>query len=166
MFRLLTLLAATTESLGIAFLLPLLSFLGVNQAHGRTDPQVNLGSTANGAASSLETLVLDVVSALGIRNSLAGILTFICLVFLLKGILKFAEGAYKSHLQAVLLQQVQTRLVNAYSTMAFGFYTRHSAGHFTNLISVQVPKLVTAFDQFKRFQGPSSPSSPTSPSHS
>jgi hypothetical protein len=36
--------------------------------------------------------------------------------------------------------------------MGFGFYTRHSAGQFTNLISVQVPRLVTAFDRFNRFQ--------------
>ena len=147
----LTLLAATTEGFGIAFLLPLLSFLGVNQAPGGQIASQS-GSTANGATSSLETFLLHVVSALGIRDSLGGILTFICLVFLLKGMLKFAEGAYKSHLQAVLLQQVQARLVNSYSTMGFGFYTRHSAGQFTNLISVQVPRLVTAFDRFNRFQ--------------
>jgi hypothetical protein len=92
--------------------------LGVNETQGGQTASQS-GSTANHAASFLDTLMRDVVSALGIRNSLAGILTFICLVFLLKGLLKFAEGAYKSYLQAVLQQQVQTRLVNAYSTMAF-----------------------------------------------
>jgi ABC-type multidrug transport system fused ATPase/permease subunit len=148
---LLTLLAATTESLGIAFLLPLLALLGVNQANNG-NPGSQAAGTAGGAASSLEALVLDVVSALGIRNSLGGILAFICLIFLLKGILKFAEGAYKSHLQAKLLRAVQTELVSAYCTMAYGFYTRHGAGHFSNLISVQVPRVATAFDRYKRFQ--------------
>jgi subfamily B ATP-binding cassette protein MsbA len=149
---LLTVIAATTESLGIAFLLPLLALLGVNQANDAQSGGALIGN-GSGAGSALERLVLDVVAALGVQNSLAGILTFICLVFLLKGILKFAEGAYKSHLQGKLLQQVQTQLFHAYSTMAYGFYTRHSAGHFTNLVSVQVPRFVTAFDRFKRFQG-------------
>src|SRR4029453_1691617 len=104
-------------------LLPLLALLGVNEAN---DAQSGgpLSGNGSGAASALERLVLDVVSALGVQNSLAGILTFICVVFLLKGILKFAEGAYKSYLQGKLLQQVQTQLFHAYSTMAYGFYTR------------------------------------------
>jgi subfamily B ATP-binding cassette protein MsbA len=86
---------------------------------------------------------------------MTGILAFIVAVFLLKGTLKFAEGAYKSHLQAELLQEVQTRLVNAYSTVEYRYYSQYSAGHFTSLISVQIPRLVTSFERYTKVLGSS-----------
>jgi ABC-type multidrug transport system fused ATPase/permease subunit len=137
----LTLLAAATEGLGIALLLPVLSLLGVTGgAAAETD-----------TASAVEGVVHDVAARIGIEQSMAGLLAFVSLVFLVKGLLKFSEGAYKSHLRAQLAQEVQSKLFTAYASIDYGYYSRHSAGHFANLISVQVPRLVTAFERHQKF---------------
>jgi ABC-type multidrug transport system fused ATPase/permease subunit len=147
---LLTLLAATTEGIGIALLLPLLSLLGVRDAGpAAAGPAAGAGS----GRSTLEAFVSDITVALGIHDSMAGILAFMMFVFVLKGVLKFTEGAYKSYLQAQLLREVESRLFDAYSTMEYRYYSRYSAGHFSNLISVQAPRLVTCFDRYKKFLG-------------
>jgi ABC-type multidrug transport system fused ATPase/permease subunit len=144
----LTLLAAATEGLGVALLLPLLLLLGVQQGDSSAT-----GSTSGAGASSLEGLIQQVVTVLGIQDSMAGILIFISLVFLLKGVLKFAEGGYRSHLQAQLMEEVQSRLFDRYATMDYEYYSRYNAGHFTNLIGVQIPKVGTSFDRYQRFLG-------------
>jgi len=146
---LLTLLSATTEGIGIALLLPLLGLLGVR------DGGAAATSSAEGGASpsTLEAFIGDITVGLGIHDSMAGILAFMMCVFVLKGILKFTEGAYKSYLQGQLLRQVESRLFDAYSTMEYRYYSRYSAGHFSNLISVQAPRLVMCFDRYKKFLG-------------
>lgn len=144
----LTLFAAMTEGVGIALLLPLLGLLGVTQNGGVEAVNTVAGPSAS---STLEGLVREMVAVVGVQNSMPGILIFISMIILIKGVLKFAEGAYHSHLRAVLLQEVQGRLFAAYSTMGYAYYSHHSAGHFTNLISVQVPRLTMAFERYKRF---------------
>lgn len=143
----LTFVVAMTEGLGIALLLPLLVLVGVKDAPGG-DP--NTAATID-QVSALGRLVQDVLARLGIGDSMPGILLFISSVFVVKGVIKFGEGAYKSHLQAQLKQVAQERLFDAYATMDYRYYTRHSAGHFVNLLTQQIFSLMMSFENYKKF---------------
>lgn len=133
----LTLLAATTEGFGIALLLPLIVQMDVTQ------PVATPSAFGNVLTSAPDWL--------GIPNSTVGILLLISAIFLLKGGIKFAEGAYKGYLKARLMRDLRTRLFDNYSTMDYRFYTRHNTGHFVNLINPQVHSAVLSFEQYNRF---------------
>lgn len=139
----LSILAVLAEGLGITLLLPLLAVLDVGDGGA-------LGGT-DGDASALGELLYGLVNRLGIQNSVTGILAFIAVVFLVKGILKFSEGAYTAHLQADLLRQVRGRLFHAYGTMDYRYYSDHNTGHFVNLLNEQIRELVASFAKYKSF---------------
>jgi ABC-type multidrug transport system fused ATPase/permease subunit len=143
----LTLLAVTTESLGIALLLPLLMLLDTGQGDGGE----GLATGAGEDLSRLQDLLYSVVSFFGIQDSVSGILIFIGLVFVLKGGIRFAEGAYLAHLTARLVRDIQGRLFQAYTTMDYGYYTRNNTGHFINLVTSQIHGLMKAFSKFAKF---------------
>jgi len=133
----LTLLAAVTEGFGIALLLPLIKLLEMDPAETET--------------SGFAALLQDLLGVIGIQNSMMGILLFIGIVFLIKGAIKFVEGAYKSHLQAQLMYEVRERLFDAYANMEYLYYSRHNTGHFVNLLNTQINKLISSFAAYRSF---------------
>lgn len=140
---LLTLLAGVTEGIGIALLLPLVRLMDDSSPSGL--------QMEEGEASALTQRLEDLLTWLGIQDSLAGILILIAAVFAVKGVIKFAEGGYKNYLQADLMRELRAKLFDAYASMDYGHYSRHHTGHFINLLNVQVHSLVTAFDRYGRF---------------
>ncbi len=133
----LTGLAVATEAVGIAMLLPLLELMEAGQPD--TEP-------------TRVTLVLQsILHGIGIGDSMAGILIFIAAAFALKGMVKFGEGAYKATLAANLLREIKGGLFGYYSNMDYRFYTGRHTGHFVNVISQQVNRLMQAFESYKKF---------------
>lgn len=143
----LALLAALVDGLGISLLLPVVTLLDVGEggAAGGTTGQ------ATGEPTALESFLFDLLGILGIENSVVGILGFIALVFVVKGLIKFAESGYLAHLQAQLMEELRTKLFDAYSTMDYPYYSRRNTGHFVNLINEQIHALVLSFGKFKQF---------------
>ena len=139
---LLTLLAVLTEAFGIALLLPLLEML---EAGDTADP------AAPADPSRISLFLGSILERLGIHESLTGILIFIALLFVLKGGIRFGEGAYKAVLSTNLLREITAGLFGRYSSMDYRYYTLHNTGHFVNVISVQVNRLLHAFESYKRF---------------
>lgn len=146
----LTLLAAATEGLGIALLLPLLVLLDVG--NGEEEGAAEVAAAAPDAgASRLEGALVEALAVFGIEDSMAGILAFMALVFLLKGLITFAAGAYKSHLKAQLMQELRGRLFDAYSGMGYHYYSGRNTGHFVNLLTAQTAGVVKCFNQYVSF---------------
>jgi ABC-type multidrug transport system fused ATPase/permease subunit len=148
----LSLLAVTTESLGIALLLPLVLLLDTGSAPGG-EGGGGVPMAGGDQMSGLEGLLHGVLSFFGVHDSIPGILVFMSLVFLLKGGIKFAEGAYMQHLTAQLMRDVRTSLFGAYSSMDYGHYAKNSTGHFINLVNTQVSGLVRSFEKYAVFLG-------------
>ncbi len=146
----LSLLAVTVESLGIALLLPLVLLLDMDSQSG-AEPADELSMGGGEEISRLGGLLQDMVSFLGVQDSVPGILLFIGLVFVLKGGVKFAEGAYMHHLTADLTRDVRTRLFRSYASMDYRYYVRNSTGHFVNQLNTQVSGLVRSFEKFMDF---------------
>lgn len=141
----LTALAVTTEAFGIALLLPLLHMIETAGMHW----QGAVPDTAD--APALTEWLGQLLHTIGIGSSATGILLFIALVFIVKGGIRFAEGSYLGILSAALLSEMKRKLFDRYSAMTYDFYSAHNTGHFINIISQQVSRLLSAFIAFKRF---------------
>ncbi len=130
---------AATSTFGITLLLPLLK---ASQTGGGQDPK---------EMSTAEQLLHDLLSWMGIADSMGGILAFIAIVFVGKGLLSFANGGYKSYLQSQLHRELKSRLFDAYTGMDFRHYISRSTGHFVNVLTTQVSRFYNSFNSFVRF---------------
>ena len=134
----LTVATALTSGFGIALLLPLLR---ASQSDGGSPEDMG----------TAEQLLNDLLTWMGIADSMGGILLFIAVVFLGKGALQFARGGYEGYLQAQLLRELKTRLFDAYTDMDYRYYIRQNAGHFINVINGQVGQFFGSFSSFTGF---------------
>lgn len=133
----LTMLAALTEGLGISLLLPLIETIDAGKST----------LTGDKFLQGLHTFL----SYMGIGDSMVGITLFIGVLFFGKGLLKFVEQGYKSYLQAELMKEIKGRMFDAYSSMDYRFYSENNTGHFINIITGQIRKLLRSFDNFTKF---------------
>ena len=133
----LTVATAFAQGFGIALLLPLLR---ASQS----------GQTA-GDSGWVEETLQDFLEVLGIADSMIGILGFIAVVFVSKGVLEFAKTGYIGYLQSRLLRELKTELFDAYCQMDFRYYIRQNAGHFINVINGQVNQFFGSFTSFTGF---------------
>jgi len=132
----LTAMAAGTEAFGISLLLPLIEIADAG---------------VDGETSKITQILQSFLAIFGIDQSMIGILIFIGLVFITKGAIKFSEMGYKSYLAAELHKEIKGMLFSYYSNMDYNYYNKHNTGHFINVITGQVNKLINAFESFKKF---------------
>ena len=132
----LTVATAVAQVFGITLLLPLLR---ASQSGG--DPR-DMGWA--------EQVLHDLLTGMGIADSMVAILAFIAVTFVAKGVLQFAKGGYQGYLQAQLLRELKTKLFDAYTGMDYRYYIRQNAGHFINVINQQANRF---FQSFKNFIG-------------
>ncbi|PSQ96730.1 MAG: ABC transporter ATP-binding protein [Bacteroidetes bacterium SW_9_63_38] len=129
---------AAASAFGITLLLPLLKA-----------SQVGSGSPED--MGTAEQYLYDLLAWMGIADSMVGILAFIAIVFVSKGLLQFAKGGYSGYLQAQLLRELKIQLFDAYSGMDYRYYIRQNAGHFINVINQQVNRFFSSFSSFIGF---------------
>lgn len=134
----LTAAAAVTEAFGITLILPLI------EAAGAGDGGLDRGGTA-------VKILYGILELIGIEESVVGILIFIGLIFIGKGLLKFVEGGYASYLRAQLLKEIKGKMFNAYRFMDYRYYADNNTGHFINVINGQINNFIRTFDTFTRF---------------
>lgn len=134
----LTAAAAITEGFGITLVLPLI------EAADAGDGGLDKGSYA-------VRFLYSVLSFLGISDSVVGILVFIGIIFIGKGMIKFVDGGYSSYLRAQLMREIKSKMFNAYREMDYYYYAHNNTGHFINVINGQVNNFLRTFDTFTRF---------------
>jgi ABC-type multidrug transport system fused ATPase/permease subunit len=117
------LLAAIAESAGIMMILPLLYSL---------DP--NLSDDVPGGVAGIAS---NTLSAVGLSDSVGVILLIIVAFIALKGALLFGASAYKAYLNGQLMQELKTRMYDAYGEMRLQYYLSRNTGHFVNVINQQ-----------------------------
>ena len=132
----LTVLAALAEGFGIALLLPLLQATEVG---------------AEEIDGGIQQVLYDLLQWMGIADSIVWILAFIGIVFLAKGLLKFAERGYFGFLQAQLLRELKSQLYDAYNRMDYRYYIRRNTGHFINVINGQIDGFYRSFERLIGF---------------
>ncbi|WP_259120768.1 ABC transporter ATP-binding protein [Salinibacter ruber] len=130
----LTILTAFTQGLGFTMLLPLL--------------RVTQSTTDRAELGTAEQMLYDLLTWMGIAESLVGILLFISTIFLIKGALQFARVSYIGYLQSDLLRHLKTDFFDKYNSMTYEYFISQNAGHFINVINAQAKRF---FDSFWRF---------------
>lgn len=133
---LLTLLAALAEGLGISLLLPLIEAADTGTAEYNNIAMRGINSILN---------------FFGANESISAILIFIGVVFLGKGLLKFAEGGYKGYLESRLLEELKTKMYDAYNAMDYRYFIKRNTGHFINVINAQIHQSIGSFSSFLTF---------------
>lgn len=131
----LSLLAALTEGIGIALLVP---FLGALDGSGT-------------AQAAIPAPLRRIVDVLGVTGSMPGILAMIGVALLLKSGIQLANQLYGVRLSTDLQRELRRRVFEAYGEMSYGYYVKHSTGHFLNVLSTEVQNLVAAFGSLKTF---------------
>lgn len=129
--------AALAEGFGITLLLPLLR---ASETAGGNVP-----------TGGVEGVLYDLLTWMGIADSMVAILLFIGTMFLGKGLLLFARSGYQGYLQAQLLRELKARMFDAYSTMEYRYYLEKNTGHFINVINGQVNRFFNSFGNFAGF---------------
>lgn len=134
---LLTGLAAATEAFGITLLLPLIELVESD------DPDAEI--------PGFTLMLRNLLASIGIADSFVGILAFIAGIFVIKGAIKFTEGLYKAVLLSNLLREMKGNMISYYQNMDYRYYTSQNTGHFVNIITQQVNRLLHAFEAYKKF---------------
>jgi ABC-type multidrug transport system fused ATPase/permease subunit len=134
----LTGLAALAEGLGITLLLPLLK-------------ATDTGGGEEEVSGTVQEALYAALTWIGIEESVVGILLLIGVVFLMKGLLKFAETGYRGYLQARLLRELKGRLFRKYGRMDYEYFSSTNTGHLVNVINGRVNGFYSSFEHFSRF---------------
>ena len=127
----LALLAASVEGLGLMMLMPLMMSLGLTSKEQET-------------SEVLKTLQ-ELLAWLGISDSLIWISVFIVSIFIVKGLILFAESVYMARLHANLMKEVKMKLFDSFILMNYKYYIGHNAGHFVNMLTLQATKHSDSF---------------------
>ncbi|MGF1586702.1 MAG: ABC transporter ATP-binding protein [Bacteroidales bacterium] len=133
----LTILVAATEAFGITLILPLIEMV-----------DMDMGNTE---VSGMTIRLKSILSFFGIGDSMVGVLAFMACIFLLKGLIKFIEGLYKAVLKANLQREIKSKVFDYYSNMNYDFYSKNNTGHFVNIITGQVNRMIISFEHFNKF---------------
>ena len=131
----LNLMAAVADSLGIMMLLPLFK----------------MSEMTGDSLGAPTELLLTIIRTLGIPQTRTGVLLFIGAVFLIKSLIKFADGGVQGYFVTQLQKGLKIRLLKYYSTIDYRFYINKNTGHFINIITVQIDRFVSSFINFCRF---------------
>jgi ABC-type multidrug transport system fused ATPase/permease subunit len=131
-----SLLVALSEGLGISMLLPLIQ---------------SSGSLNGNLSNSITVAIYSFLSFMGVTNLLIGTLVLTIIIFLIKGILKFTEGAYSARLQSELLRRLTIRMFDSYNRIDYQYFTKQNTGHFINVLNVQIYNTIVILNHFLGF---------------
>jgi len=132
----LTVLATLAEGLGIVMLLPMLTLMDGFQSEQST---------------GLGAVLQDILTWMGIADSLLLILLLIAGLFVLKGLFLFAAEGYKAYLKGQLMRELKARMYDDYSRMRYQYYAARDTGYFVNIINTQITSFLGAFLSIVRF---------------
>jgi len=131
-----SLLVALSEGLGISMLLPLIQ---------------SSGSLNGNLSNSITVGIYSLLNFMGVTNLLIGTLVLTVIIFIIKGILKFIEGAYSGRLQSELLRRLTIQMFDSYNRIDYQYFTKQNTGHFINVLNVQIYNTVVILNHFLGF---------------
>lgn len=135
----LNILVAILDGFGIAMFLPLLSSISNSQDIS------DLGK--------LSFIVIG-MEAIGIPKNLFGILSIMLFFFILKGIVKYIEGIYKTILQRQFITNLRLSHIDFLSKLNYKAFIESDNGKIQNTITGEVYRVVTAYTAyFQTIQG-------------
>lgn len=131
----LSLLTGFLDGFGLAMFIPLIQVAGEESVD---DSQVSE------SLGILKFLVTGITKA-GFELTPLVILTFLFVIFLVKGLIKYLEGHYKVMVQMFFVKKIRYQMVDSLGNMGFRDFLKLDAGRVQNTLSGEIYKIVTAY---------------------
>lgn len=123
------------DGLGLSMFLPLLQMVDGSQS-------VNPGSFGQ------LRFIFDWISRLGLQLNLGVVLIFLCVFFLLKGIVVFIGNAYRVAVQKYFIKKVRIRMVNSLSNIGYKSFMSADVGRIQNTMGGEISRLALALTSY------------------
>jgi ABC-type multidrug transport system fused ATPase/permease subunit len=131
----LTMLATLMEAVGIMLFVPILKNFG--EASGGFDKETDVGI--------VESYTYSLIEAIGLPESIVGVIIVTIAVFIIKGILVFLALGYNVYLKTQLLEKLKKTMFSFYKKMDYSYYVNKDTGHFINVINEQINRSIQSF---------------------
>ena len=131
----LSLLTGFLDGFGLAMFIPLIQVAGEESVD---DSQVSE------SLGILKFLVTGITKA-GFELTPLVILSFLFVIFLAKGLIKYLEGHYKVNVQMFFVKKIRYQMVDSLGNMGFRDFLKLDAGRVQNTLSGEIYKIVSAY---------------------
>ena len=131
----LSLVTGFLDGFGLAMFIPLIQVAG-EESVDNSQVLESLGV--------LKFLVVGIANV-GFELTPIVILTFLFVIFLLKGLIKYFEGYYKVIIQMYFVKKIRYQMVDSLGNMNFKDFLKLDAGRIQNTLSGEIYKIVSAY---------------------
>lgn len=131
----LSLITGFLDGFGLAMFIPLIQVAG-NESVNDSQVYESLGI--------LKFLVTGISQA-GFELTPVVILSFLFVIFLVKGLIKYLEGHYKVMVQMFFVKKIRYQMVDSLGNMGFRDFLKLDAGRVQNTLSGEIYKIVSAY---------------------
>lgn len=136
----LSILVGVLDGFGLTMFLPLLQMVG------------DSATVDSGKLGNLRFIVQG-MQAMGLSLTLVSILLFLCLFFVLKGVVRYFCDAYAVIAQQFFIRKIRLRMLAALNSISFKSFVTADAGRIQNTMSGEVDRVSRAFlSYFKAFE--------------
>ncbi|WP_154854740.1 ABC transporter ATP-binding protein [Cyclobacterium xiamenense] len=129
----LNILVAILDGFGIAMFLPLMKSLGSNEEIA------GLGKLS---------FILSWMETLRIPMNLLGVLSIMLFFFVVKGLVKYGEGIYKTILQRQFITSLRLSHVELLSQLSYRSFVEADSGKIQNTVTGEVHRVLTAYTAY------------------
>ena len=132
--------------LGISTLVALLDGIGLTLFIPMFEHAENMASAKEDMGQM--SFIIDVLDYLHVPKSIGGILLFMLLLFVVKGVFKYFERFYSVILRVSFARQLRLGLVNGITNLSYKGFLGLDAGKLQNVITGEIGKSVAAFTNY------------------
>ncbi len=132
----LSMVISVLDGLGLAMFVPLLQVVSKGKGAATADSLGNL------------KYVVDVIHTFGFELSINSILVFICLLFVLKGLLKYVQLSYNAKIRYELIKKIRFQLLNNLQDISFSAFVKLDAGKIQNTLTTEVTRLFATMSYY------------------
>lgn len=125
------------DSFGLTMFLPLLEM-------------VSGAKSASGESLGRLEFVVDIFQDLGISMELTTVLVIMVVFFLLKGIAKFTNDAYRATLRQLFIGKIRKHILSKFNRVKFKFFVMADVGRIQNTMSGEVERVSRSFQDYFR----------------
>lgn len=130
----LSVLAALTESFGLALILPILDFLQKGE---------NVRDLVN--ESQVWPYIFDTFSFFQVKVSLYSLLLVAVLLLTMRSVIHYARNLYNAHLQQHMSHCARTNVISSYILMQFSRFQQDSTSSLINILANELPRATGSF---------------------
>ena len=133
----LSIFVGVLDGFGLAMFLPLLQMVDENTA-------------VNPESMGKLRFLFDALDFVGLQVNLKSVLLFLCLFFILKGIVKYISGVYAIVVRQYFIRTLRVKLLNNLNQISYKAFVKSDAGRIQNTMSGEADRVTQAYMSYFR----------------